>query len=218
LAITLAQLRARAESISDQPASAASGTVVSIAQFNEFVNDGIRALYNKIVLVHPDFRVTQQANFTLTSPATNTNALPADFRSARGVKTDPGTTYEDFLPMFAMRGGRVANRRSYRISGGFTHIEPNWACQGTYALLYTPIAPVLAAEGTALDVELEQFQNAIVLHAAWMALTKVEWSTKAVESQLALALSDAQKWAKTQRSADPPRIEDVRTRPRRTWA
>lgn len=217
MAITLAALRARAESISDQPASAASGTIVSIVQFNEFVNDGIRALYNKVVLVHPDFRVTQGSNFTLTSPTGNTNALPADFRSARGVKSDPGTTYEDFLPMFAMRSGRMGNRKSYRVSGSLLHIEPNWACAGTYALLYTPIAPVIAADGTALDVELEQFQDVIVLHAAMKALTKLEWSTDAVAAQLGAAMTDAVKWAKTQRSADPPRIEDVRGRPRRTW-
>lgn len=191
-----------------------------MAQFNDFVNDGIRTLYNRIVTIHPDFKVSQQANFTLTNGGTNTNALPADFRAARGVKSDPGTTYEDFLPMFAMRGGRVANRRSYRIAGSLLYIEPVYACQGIYALLYTPIAPVLTAEsgaGGVLDVELEQFQEVIVLEAAIKALIKNEWSTEDVRKELAAATADVIRWAKTQRSADPPRIEDVRRRPRRIW-
>lgn len=218
MAITLAQLRARSESISDQPASAASGTPISIAQFNEFINDAIRTVYNKVVTVHPDFKVIQQATFTITSALANTNALPADFRAARAVKSDPGTTYEDFLPMYSLRGGRLANRKSYRISGGFTHIEPMHVAQGSYALLYTPSAPVLAAEGTNLDAELEQFQDVIALHAAVKARAKMDYEIAETAAQLGAAMTDLITWAGGQRSADPPRIEDVRHRPRRSWA
>ena len=218
MAITLAQLRARSESLSDQPVSAASGTPITIAQFNEFVNDGIRTLYNKVISLHPDFRVTQQATFALTSPMSNTNPLPSDFRGARGVKSDPGTTYEDYLPMYSLRGGRVANRKSYRVAGSLLYIEPNYYCQGTYALLYNPTAPVLSADGSALDVDLEQFQEVIVLHAAVKALSKMDWSIEERAAQLGAAMGDAVQWAKSQRSADPPRIEDVRRRPRRIWA
>jgi hypothetical protein len=195
-----------------------SGTVISIAQFNEFVNDGIRELYETIVGVHPDFRISQQTNFTLTSSATNTNALPTDFRSARGVKSDPGTYNEDFLPLYAMRSGRGADRRSYRISGTNLVIEPMWRCQGTYALMYVPTAPTLALDATVLDSDLEQFQDAIVYHAAMKARAKVEWDVQAVAVLLSKATDRAAKWARTQRSADPPRIEDVRRYGRRIWA
>lgn len=187
-------------------------------QFNEFVNDGIRELYETIVGVHPDFRVSQQANFTLTASATNSNALPTDFRSARGVKSEPGTTNEDFLPMYAMRSGRGADRRSYRISGTNVFIEPQWRCQGVYALMYVPVSPTLPADGSTLDSDLEQFQDAIVYHAAMKARAKVEWDVSAVGALLQLAMGRALKWAKTQRSADPPRIEDVRRYGRRIWA
>lgn len=217
MAITLAQLRARAESLADQPASAASGTPITLAQFNEFVNDGIRTAYNKVVTLHPDFKVTQQATFTLTSPTANSNALPTDFRAARAVKCDPGTTYEDYLPMYSLRGGRLAARRSYRIAGSLLYIEPAHVSRGSYALLYTPIAPTLAADATALDVELEQFQEVIVLHAAVKAKAKMEWDIAETAAQLGAAMTDLTAWASSQRTADPPRIEDVRSGPRRRW-
>jgi len=216
MSISRDQLQARAEAIADQPAST-SDTFVTSTQAVEFINDGIRTLYNDVVDIHPDFRVSFQPQFTLSSPTANTNALPADFRNVRAVKSDPGTTYEDFLPMYALRQGRIAGRRSYRVAGSLLYIEPaNW-CQGTYQLLYVPQAPVLALPASTLDVELEQFQDVIALHAAVMMLTKNEWDISAVAAQLGAAKARAMKWAASQRSADPPGIEDVRTRSRVRW-
>jgi hypothetical protein len=217
VAITRDALQARAEAISDQPASTTL-TFVTAAQAVDFVNDGIRTLYNDVVDAHPDFRVTFQTPFTLTSPNANSNALPADFRSVRAVKSDPGMTYEDFLPMYQLRQGRLAARRNYRVAGSLIYIEPAQWCQGTYQLLYTPQAPVLATGAATLDSELEQFQDVIVLHAAVMMLTKNEWDISTVAAQLGAAKARALKWASSQRSADPPGIEDVRTRSRQRLA
>jgi hypothetical protein len=217
VAITLAALRARAESVADQPVSAASGTPISIVQFNDFVNDGVRHAYNNIIDIHRDFRITQQATFTVTGPTNNFNALPTDFRAVRAVMSDPGTTYEDFLPMYALRSARGARRRCYLIRGTNLYVEPSSYCQGTYALLYNPIAPVLPIDASVLDSDLEQFQDVIVLQAAMMALTRMDWDIATVAGQLGAATDYLKKWAANQRSADPPRIEDVRRGPRRSW-
>lgn len=217
MAITLAQLRARSEAISDQPASSTT-TFVTTAQFNEFVNDGIRGLYDEIVKVHPDFRVTAETPFTITSVTANSHALPSDFRAVRAVISDPGTSLRDPLPRYALRAGMIdLQRRSYRLQGSLLYIEPADNSPGTYQLLYTPTPPILAADGSTLDVELEQFQDIIVLHAAIMALTKNEWDISAVAAQLGVAMQRAKDWAGNQRSADPDGVEDVRTYSRRWY-
>lgn len=218
MAITLSQLRARAEALSDQPASTTT-TFVTAVQFNTFVNDGIRALYDEVVKVHPDFRVTPQTAFTITNTANNFNALPADFRSVRAVIADPTTTARDPLPKYSLRTGMLEwNRRSYRLQGSNVYIEPRDNSAGTYQLLYVPTAPVLALDADALDTELEQHQDVIVLHAAMMAATKNEWTDMftTLGAQFAQAMDRAKDWANSQRSADPDTVEDVRT-PSRRW-
>jgi hypothetical protein len=212
MAITLAQLRARAEALADEPASSTT-TFVTLAQFNEFVNDGIRALYNDVIAVQPEFRVTLTP-FSITSTSTNYTSLPADFHSVRFVQVYPGTANEDYLPRFSLREGQLQWRRSYRVEGSRLYIEPRENAVADYRLGYCPSAPVLTTEsgaGGTLDVELEQFQDVIVLHAAIMARTKNEDDFADLAAQLGVAKARAAKWATGQRSADPSTVEDVRS-------
>ncbi len=218
MAITLAELRARAEALSDQPASTAT-TFITSTQMNTFVNDGIRALYDEVVKVHPDFRVSAQTAFVISNTSNNFNALPADFRSVRAVIADPNTSARDPLPKYSLRTGFLDwSRRSYRLQGSNLYIEPQANSAGTYQLLYVPSAPVLASDVATLDVELEQHQDVIVLHAAMMAATKNEWTDMMamLAPQFAAAMNRAKDWANSQRSADPDTVEDVRT-PARRW-
>ena len=217
MSITRDQLQERAEAIADQPPSTPQ-TFVTSAQAVDFINDGIRGLYDDVIDVNPDFRVTPMAVQTITDPTANSFALPADFRSVRAVLSDPGTNYRDVLQRYQMRAGMLdLTRRNYRLQGSSIYIEPAERSVGTYQLLYNPIAPVLANGSDVLDSELEQFQDCIVLHAAVMMLTKNEWDISSVGAQLAIAKARAQRWARNARTADPPTVEDVRTLPRRLF-
>lgn len=217
MSITRDQLQERAEAIADQPPST-SDTFVTYSQASDWVNDGIRALYDDVIDVNPDFRVTPGSTQAITDITANYFALPADFRSVRAIMSDPGTTYRDVLPRYQMRAGiRDLLRRSYRIQGSSIYIEPAERSVGNYQLLYNPIAPVLADGNDVLDSELEQFQDVIVLHAAVMMLTKNEWDISSVGAQLAIAKQRAQRWARNARTVDPPSVEDVRSPPRRIF-
>lgn len=210
-------MQARAESIADQPASTTL-TVVTAAQAVDFVNDGIRALYHTIVDIHPDFRVTIGSTFTFTNPnSVNSTTIPADFHSVRAVVSDPGTPNRDILQKNALRAGMIESMRSYRLQGTLLYIEPSANAAGSYQLWYTPTAPILAAGATALDSELEQFQDVIVFHAAILMLTKQAWTDEIalLSPQLAMAMGRAIKWAGRQRDANPAAVEDVRSPARR---
>jgi len=214
MSITRDQLQARAEAIADQLPST-STTFVTAAQAADMVNDGIRALYDDAIDVNPDFRVTEGTVYSIVSTAANFIPIPADFRSVRAVVADPGTQYSDPLRRGQMRSFADGSlRRYYRIQGSLIYIEPRERAIGNYQLLYNPLPPTLANGSDTLDVELEQFQDVIFLHAAVMMLTKNEWDISSVGAQLAVAKARAARWARNARTSDPPMVEDVRSPPR----
>ncbi len=202
MAITLAQLRARAQVISDCYR-------FTSAEWNELVNDGIRALYADVVAANPDFRVSG-TNFSITTTATPSASLPADFRSERAVVRDFGLQTKVYLPRFTMRDGQVAYERSYRLEGTTLVIEPPDRSVGNYRLLYIPTAPVLASDGAFLDTELEQFQDVVILHASMLAMTSEETDISQVAVQLGKAMERVRPWASSLRSTDRATIEDKR--------
>jgi hypothetical protein len=202
MAITLAQLRARSQVISDCYR-------FTDAEWNEMVNDGIRALYADVIAVNPDFRVST-TSFSVTSTASPQTSLPADFRGERAVQRDPGLTTMAYLPRFSMRDGQVEFERSYRLQGSLLIIEPPERSVGSYRLLYNPTPPTIASDGTALDVELEQFQDCIVLHAAMLAMISEETDIAQVAVALGTARARVKPWAASQRSANATTIEDKR--------
>lgn len=213
MSITRDQLQARAEAIADQLPSTTT-TFVTAAQAADFVNDGIRALYDDAIDVNPDFRVTEGTVYTIVSRTANFIPIPNDFRSVRSVLADPGTPYQDPLRRGQMRTAMHSFRqRQYRIQGRIIYIEPRELSLGNYQLLYNPLPPSLSNGSDTLDVELEQFQDVVVLHAAVMMLAKNEWDISSVGAQLAVAKQRAMRWARNARTTDPPMVEDVRSPP-----
>ena len=203
MAATLAQLRARAQVLYDVSGS----TVLATAEWNDLVNDAYRALWADVVSVNNDFRNTVLP-FTLTS--SNTQALPDDFQDVRSVRLNPGLDTQMYLPKYPPKSGSEMFERSYRLSGSNLIIEPRQRAAGSYDLTYVPQPPVLVADGDTLDVELDQFRDFIVYHAAIAAAAREESAIEQWSALLATIAARVRRWAAGQRSADPDRIEDVR--------
>lgn len=210
--ITLAQLRDRVQVLYDISGSA----VLSDAQWNTLVNDGIRALWADVTRINKDFRVNTVPAFTLTS--VQSVALAADFREMRAVRFNPGTQNQDYLQKQSMRNGSQDYLRSYRLQGSSLYIEPLQNCAGTYDYVYIPLPPTLTLDADVFDVELEQFQDYVVYHAVIAALSREESDITQPAQLFASAQSAVIGWASDQRSADPDTIEDVRKRPTWLWA
>lgn len=208
MAITLAQLRARVQTLYDVEGS----TVLTDPQWNTLVNDGIRALWADVTAINKDFRVTAGAPFTIASG--QTNPLPADFREVRGVAINYGTSSVQWLTRSGLRSGAYGGERTYRVQGANLVIEPFARAPGTYTLLYVPAAPVLVNDGDVFDAELEQFQDYPVLHAVVEALGREESDITQFAAMLGAVKSRVTRWAADARSADPGEVEDVRGR---TW-
>jgi hypothetical protein len=205
MAITLAQLRARSQVISDCYR-------FTNAEWNELVNDGICALYADVIAVNPDFRVST-TNFSITStatPQTSLASLTGGFRGERAVQRDPGLTTMEYLPRFSMRDGQVEFSRSYRLQGSLLIIEPPERSLGNYRLLYNPAPPTLTNDGDAFDAELEQFQDCVVLQAAMEAMISEETDISQVAVALGTARARVKPWAASQRSSNSTTIEDKR--------
>lgn len=208
MAITLAQLRARVQVLYDVTGSA----ILSDAQWNELVNDGIRAMWSDVTRINKDFRLTT-VSFVLTS--SQAQALAADFREIRAVRWYPGGTGSKpvYLNRETMRNGSQLWERTYRLQGTSLYIEPLGNVAGTYDYVYIAAAPTLAADGTNLDAELEQFQDYIVYSAVVAALSREESSIEQPNALFQLAKAALIGWASDQRSADPDTVDDVRRRP-----
>jgi hypothetical protein len=211
MAITLAQLRARVQILYDITGSA----ILSDPEWNQLVNDGIRAMWADVTRINKDFRVTT-VGFVLTT--VQFTALAADFREIRAVRLNPGTQSQIYLQKQSMRNGSQTFTRSYRLQGTSLYIEPLQNIAGTYDYVYIPQAPVLAADGDLFDAELEQFQDYVVYHAVIASLSREESDIGQSAQLMAAAQSALVGWASDQRSADPDTVEDVRRRPTFLWA
>lgn len=210
MTVTLAQLRDRAQTLYDISGSG----VLSDAQWNTLINDGIRAMWSDVTVINKDFRVTTSPPFTLTSvQLVSLTAIAPDFREVRAVRLSPGTDGQVYLQKQSMRNGSSQFSRSYRLQGTSLYIEPLQNCAGTYDLVYIPSAPVLVLDADALDVELEQFQDYPVYSAVIAALSREESDITQPGVIFAEAKARLISWASDQRSADPDTIENVRRVP-----
>lgn len=226
MAATLAQLRARARVLADMT----NTQFLTDAEFNDLVNDGIDALWADVTSVNKDFR-NKVFPFNITSTATNfivLSSVVTDFREVRYVRRDPGTTNQKILNKLGMRSGSMQAEQSYRLQDANLYIEPFLNSVAAYDLIYIPQSPRLAADGSVLDLELDQFAEYVILHATIKALGKEESDAQAATF---LALFDpngdgkkgergkVMRWASDQRSADPDQVEDVRgsRRSRTNW-
>lgn len=210
MSLTLAQMRARVQVIYDVAGSA----VLTSPEWDQLLNDGIRALWSRVTRINKDFRLTTFA-FTLTT--SQSVAFPADFREVRAVRLNPGTNSQVYLKKQSMRNGSIQYERSYRPNGVNLTIEPLQNCTGNYDLVYIPAAPVLAADGDLFDVELEQFQDYPIYHAVVAALQREESDASQAAQLLSLADEFVTGWASDQRSADPDTIDDVRGQTTWLW-
>lgn len=140
MAVSLTDLRNRSRVLADL----VGDTVLLDTEYDQLVNDGIRALWADVTSVNKDFRVST-FNFVLSS--TNFIDLAAQvplFREVRAVRRDPGTQTERRLNKWG--GPGVLNDpfdRGYRLQGSQLYIDPLVNSAGTYDLQYTPQPPVL---------------------------------------------------------------------------
>lgn len=205
MAITLLGLRERAQVLSDL-----KGTdFLTSTEWLPLINDGICAVYSEVISVCNTFKVST-STFTISSTATPSSALPADFRAVFAVLRDPALSTETRLNRYGARSAGQMTTRSYRIEGRNLIIEPRERSIGSYRLDYNPIPPELAIDADALDVELEQFEDAICLHACVAAMASDQRDISQHAAQLGAAMDRLRSWASLQRSADPDTIEDVR--------
>ncbi len=202
---------------------AASGVQLLDDDWDDLLDDAMKALWKLIVTKNVDFRVNTRT-FSITSAATNfydlaTNAV--DFNAIRLLARDFGLPGVQYLNKVGPRTGANGGERGYRLEGSSLYIEPSDAALGNYTLKYTPQPPLLTADtGTAgtLDVELEQHLEFIVSHMAVAAIGSEDGDTRTQQGKLDKAEALVVDWASNQRSADADTVEDVRgTRGRRRF-
>lgn len=209
MATQLSTLEQRVQTLYDVSGS----TVLSTAELDQFINDAYRVLWAMVIAVNKDFRVNT-LSFTLAS-GQQSQAFPGDFMEIRFVRLNPGTDNQIYLTKFGAKSGSQQWDRSYRPAGTALFIEPIQRAAGAYALDYIPQPPALVAPTDALDVELDQFSDFIVYHAATIALAREETDATQLQALLGAIAQRVSRWASDQRTADPDRIEDVRRRS--TW-
>jgi len=169
---TLAQLRASAQ----QRANQENKTLVSTSEWNEYVNLAISELYDLIVATNPHFYVSSSA-FTLSSSNLfDLTTLSPVFYKMRGVDNTTGGSSQPV----SVRPLNFQERNRYQ--------PINY--QGTYVIWYTPVPPVLVADGDTLDIILDVWSEFITVHAAIAGAIKEESAALATNLSTVLRGTD----------------------------
>lgn len=191
MAQTLAQLRAEAQQRSNQE----NKTLVSTAEFNRYVNEGIGDLYDLVVSNIPHYYVSSFA-FTLSSSNQQSiAALTPAFYKMRGL---------DFLWIGSTT--RPLSVRPVNFSERNRYGALNY--QGNFVLWYTPPPPVLVADGDTLDFILDNWSPYIAISAAIAAARKEESETDGLERDLQVQI-DRVKAAAPNRDGEPGQAADL---------
>ncbi len=178
-----------------------------------WINQGVRRLWNRILMINPEFLLTT-SDVTLTGVA-NTTTIPTGMRSLYGVEKDAALSTRHWLrPTTALMKNAVGDdfrrRRTFRRTKTTINVEPPEYCAGNYRIHYIGSATDLVlASNTAIDAVLEPWWNIPAIFAAMRAMDKDEVSRTQHAESLARAEEELESELAKANSAMPVTITDV---------
>jgi hypothetical protein len=186
----------------------------SSTEWDAAVNRALEAFWVDCLAINQTLRVTA-ATLTITTTATPSASLPADFMSALRLFWSPGTSQQH--EVFRSGVEDADAERTFRLEGGTLYIDPFERSVGTYQLRYNPL-PVPLTSVVDLDAELSQHREYFELHAAISYLSSEQESITDLAPRFGICQERAQTWAARQRSSQGSSIRDVRPRRFVRWA
>lgn len=212
LTATLANLRQRAQQRADQENS----TLCSTAEWNQWINDGWRELYEALIGWGQEYYLSSAPY--MTTVGVDTYALPADFWRARGVDALVGGE------TLSLRSFMFEERNRYKLSGTWRRGEaiyyrlrgsniafiPAPTVATTITLWYYPTPVTLVNDADTID-GVVGWDDFVVLHAARKAAVKEESLELAAEllSELQAQKQRIQDGAPPRDAGYPERVQDV---------
>lgn len=211
--VTLLQLRTSAKDRANMEKS----TLVTDAQWTEYINKSKDALYDLLISAYNDEYYVTTNVFSLVS-GTASYALPSDFYKAISVSLKSGNDYlrlnkfsyqsRNRNNFFPYRNNRWSLRYSYRISGNNILFDPIPATTSEVELVYIPFAVNLSSDSDSLK-GFSGWEEFIIIDAAIKALRKEETDTQELERDLARLTMRLQEMADSRDIGQPARIIDI---------
>lgn len=216
--VTFAQLVSSAKDRANMEKS----TLITDAQWKEYVNKSKDSLYDLLISAYSDEYYVTTYTFSVVSGTTE-YALPSDFYKLISCSVKSGQEYlplkkfsyqnrnrNDFYPY---RSNRFNFRYEYRISGSNIILDPVPSSNDTIELIYIPMAVNLSADGDLLK-GFNGWEEYIILDVAIKALRKEESDTSDLERDLARIVERLDRLADNRDIGQPATIIDTTRRDR----
>jgi len=230
MAVSLAQMRTRVRRRADMERS----TFVSDSEINQYINDGIKTLYDLLV------QKFGQDYYTISGPLTSFVAdqldydLPADFYKETGVDlqldSDNYITAKPFMWVERNRFNTILSRgvlayqsTYYKILGNKIRFTQQPGSSTAFRIWYVPLAVELNSDSDTFD-GYNGWEKYVEILAAIDCKEKEESDTTALERQLARLEKRIEDAAENRQAGIGQRVTDVRSLPdgeigfyNRTW-
>jgi hypothetical protein len=219
MAETLATLRTRAQHLSDLTDSG----FITNAEWTEFINDGLRSLYDILVTKHSDYFESTDSIAIVADQSDY--ALPADFLTLTDVSFLP-VGESDYITVFPFErkhenyldrndiefitwDGRT--RLYYGLRGGNIRVLPA-PSGGTLRLRYTPVVTALSSDSDELpDIIFDHWSKYIVWSAVADAMSKQQEDVSFAQAKLQEARAHVERSSMQRDQHISQVISDVRT-------
>jgi hypothetical protein len=211
--VTLLQLRTSAKDRANMEKS----TLVSDAQWTEYINKSKDSLYDLLISAYNDEYYVSTNTFSLVS-GTDSYALPSDFYKAIAVSLKSGNDYlrlrkfsfqdrlrNEFYPNLS---DKWSSNYTYRITGNNVLFNPTPSSTSQIELVYIPLAVNLSSDSDALK-GFNGWEEYIIIDAAIKALRKEETDTQELERDLARITIRLQEMADSRDIGQPAKIIDT---------
>jgi hypothetical protein len=224
LTITLGEARLQAQ----QRADMVNSTFVSTAEWNTMINASYAELYDLLIGVYEDYKITS-ANISVL-PNTDTYSLPATFYKLRGVdlvldalgnavSLRPFNFNERNSYMFTPTWNTVGlSYLRYHMQGDSIRFVPVPNGPQTIKLWFIPAITRLSADADTLD-GVNGFEEYLILDAAIKARVKEESDVQELMIQKEAMKKRIESMAPARDAGEPEKVSDVNKRlPIEFWA
>lgn len=169
---------------------------VTDAAIEEWINEGVQMLHEKLVRAHEADYTEKSASFTLDS--SGEASLPTDFFKVYGIETtDSSGSKRTILPYKRAERNTlssypfsVSRSPKYKLSGTKLRVLPAASVSGkTGTIWYAPVATLYASTANPQVVSLDflnGWERYVVVYAAIQCLMKEESDTRPLENMLAM--------------------------------
>jgi len=222
--VTLLSLRTQ----SRQRADMENTTFVSDTELNGYINASASELYDLLIGVYEDYKITSQSVSIVAN--TDTYSLPNDFYKLRGVDLvldslgnavtlKPFNFQERNSYLFTPTWNVVGlSYLRYHLQGDSIRFVPVPSSSQTLKLWYIPSITTLSADGDTLD-GVNGFEEYVVIDAAIKMRIKEETDTSELERQKALMMNRINSMAVNRDAGSPERVSDMsKTMPWEFWS